>query len=319
MTIANPYFHGLRPQSLADAQLKKRAARASLCVATVLAGAKLAAFLATDSVSLLSSLVDSAFDAVASLFTLFCVVLAAMPPDAEHRFGHGKIEALGALAQALLLTATCVFILFEAAGRFFRPEVVEETGTGICVMVFSLALTFGLVLFQNRVVKETGSMAVGADRVNYIGDLLTNAGVILALVLVLTHYTSWPYFDPIFAVLIALRLLWGAFRIAAASFDVLLDRELPSEERKRIKELIKSHPQVKGVHDLRTRNTGERYFIECHIEVDKSLAMGKAHDAMDEIEKMVFAAFPKSEIILHPEPEGIEDHRIDDEIRRQST
>lgn len=312
MSIANPYLHSTHPDTAKSAQLKKWAAAASLSVAIILVTVKFLAFILTNSVSLLSSLMDSAFDAVASLVTILSIAHAATPADENHRFGHGKMEALAALAQAVFIFGSAVFLLIESLRRFVEPQPVKDATLGITVMVGSIVLTGLLVLFQKYVIARTKSVAIAADHLHYKGDLLMNLGVFAALCL--AHYSRWPYFDPIFASIIALCLLWGAKSVSHEAFDILMDKELPNEDREKIIAIAKKHPAVRAVHDLRTRNSGERIFIEFHLEVDGSMSLHKAHAVTEEIEKALYEAFPKAEALIHQEPAGIDDHRLDDNI-----
>ncbi len=222
MSIANPYLHGDLSADAKGAQLKRWAAAASLSVAIILITIKVAAYLVTDSVSLLSSLMDSSFDALASLVTIISIAHAATPADEDHRFGHGKMEALSALAQAVFVFGSAVFLFFAAVRRFIEPQHIKEAETGIGVMIASIVLTTLLVVFQKYVIRKTKSVAIAADHLHYKGDLLMNLGVFSALCL--SYYSRWPHFDPIFAVIIALSLLWGAKSVSMEAFDILMDK-----------------------------------------------------------------------------------------------
>jgi ferrous-iron efflux pump FieF len=312
MTVANPYFHGNNAEKPAHDALKRKAALAGLCMAVTLIVCKFLAYLTTNSVSLLSSLMDSVFDAAASLITLLSLTHAATPADEDHRFGHGKIEALSALAQALFMGASAIFLFAESARRFFKPVAVTDAGIGLGVMILSIVLTAALIAYQKHVIRQTQSLAIRADHLHYSGDLWMNAGVLAALGLgALFH---WPYFDPLFAIAIATRLGLGAFDIVKGALDILLDRETTEEERTAISALIMAHQDVRGLHDLRTRHSGERLFMEFHIEVDPDLSISAVHDIMDDIERRIFETYPRSEVLIHPEPAGLDDHRIDHKI-----
>lgn len=313
MSIANPHFHGSNPAETANIRLKKWAAVASLSVATVLITIKLFAFLVTDSVSLLTSLMDSTFDAFASAVAMFSIIHAMTPADEEHRYGHGKLEALAGIAQSLFIFGSAAYVLMESLHRFIHPKKVESPETGIVIVAISLALTGGLVLFQKFVIRRTQSIAISADHLHYKGDLFMNLGVFTALAL--SHYSPWPYFDPVFGGGIALLLLFGARDIARQSIDVLMDKELSEEDRKRIETLVRAHPAVVDIHDLRTRHSGQHAFIEFHLEMDGAMTLAKAHDVTEEIEKIIYDAFPKSEVLIHQEPAGLDDHRLDDLIK----
>lgn len=309
MNTPNPHLHGFSKQRQQELRLKRMATTASVSVATILIITKVTAFFMTNSVSLLSSLMDSFFDLLASLVTLLGVIHAASPADEDHRYGHGKIEALAALAQSVFVFGSSMFLLVESGRRFMSPETVKDAEVGIGVMLLSVILTACLISFQKYVLHRTHSAAISADRLHYTGDLLTNAAVIAALLL--SRYTNWPYFDPIFAVIIAGVLLRGAWGILINSSDILMDKELPEEDRQKIEQLVTAHPHVESIHDLRTRSTGDTIFIEFHVELDGEMSLRRAHDITEELEKKLYAAFPKSEILMHQEPAGIDDHRLD--------
>ncbi|ACI98021.1 cation diffusion facilitator family transporter [Rhodospirillum centenum] len=294
------------------ARWRRRAAYASIAVALTLIAVKLATYLSTGSVSILSSLIDSSVDALASVVTLLGVAQALTPPDAAHRFGHGKAEPLAALAQSAFITGSAVFLGYEAIGRLVDPRPVDSTGLGIAVMVFAIVMTAGLVTFQRWVIERTGSIAIDADSLHYRGDLLMNLAVIAALVL--TRVTGSGYWDPLFALGIAGFLVWNALRIAETALDVLMDRELPDDDRARVVALVLAHPQARGLHDLRTRSTGVGQHIDFHLELDSDLTLAEAHDITDEIELRLREAFPSADFSIHQEPEGLDDDRLDNRI-----
>jgi ferrous-iron efflux pump FieF len=287
------------------ATLMRLATYASVSVAGVLLLIKLVAWILTDSVAMLSSMVDSLLDIGASMINLVAVRHALTPADREHRFGHGKMESIAGLGQAAFIAGSAVFLLFEAGSRFVHPRTVENGAIGIGVMVFSIVLTFGLVQFQSYVVRKTGSVAISADSIHYKADLLMNMGVIVALVLA-TGF-GWHIVDPIFAILVAFYILFSAWKIASTSVDMLMDREFGDADRARIREIALDHPEVHGMHDLRTRSSGTNAFIQFHLVLDSEITLLHAHDIADEVEIQVRAAFPFAEVIIHQDPEGIEE------------
>lgn len=311
MSIANPHFADAFKDP-AQRRLQRNAAMASLGVCAVLIAAKTFAFATTDSVAMLSSLLDSAFDAFASMITLFGVLHAAQPADEQHRYGHGKAEALSSLAQAVFVIASASLLFYEAFGRLRNPQPVEMPMTGIAVTVLAIVLTLGLVRFQKHVIRKTGSVAITGDNMHYKADLLMNLGVIATLAL--TALTGRTEIDAVFAIAVALHLLRVAWGIGTQAVDILMDRELPEATRAEILAQIKRHPAAISVHDLRTRNTGERFFIEFHLEMDGSLTLHQAHAATEEIERILFDAFPASEVLIHQEPAGLDDHRLDHQV-----
>lgn len=283
----------------AAARLMRRATVAAITVATVLIIAKTVAWVMTGSVSLLATLVDSILDALASLLNFFAVRHALSPADREHRFGHGKAEALAGLGQAAFVAGSSGFLLLEAGRRMLHPAPTEATGVGIAVMLLSIAATLALVTFQRYVVKRTDSTAIRADALHYHGDLLANVGVILAL-----WFSSrgLPGLDPLFAIAIALYLLYNAWHILRQSLDHLMDRELPNEERERIIELVLAHPKVLGMHDLRSRRAGMATFLQLHLELDDGLSLIEAHRILEGVEASLRNAYEGAEIIIHPDP-----------------
>ncbi len=287
-------------------RLMKMATTASVIVAVILIAIKMIAWLLTDSVSILSSLIDSLMDVLASVVNLLAVRQALQPPDREHRFGHGKAEPLAGLAQSAFIAGSAVLLTVEAVRRLFVPQPVVHVDVGIGVMLVSIALTAALVLFQRHVVRRTASTAVGADALHYETDILINGSVIISLAL--SHWFGWHLADPIFAIAIVAYLVRGAWLISQRSLDVLMDREFPDDERERIKEIALGHEEVAGMHDLRTRQAGVRQFIQLHLEMDGDMSLGRAHNIADEVEAWIRSAYPGAEVIIHQDPEGLEEH-----------
>ena len=283
-------------------QLMRRAAYASIAVAVFLVLLKFVAYLATNSISLLASLADSALDVIASTINLVAIHSSLTPADREHRFVHGKAEPLAGLAQFAFIGGSAVFLLIEAAYRFITPEPLDNGAAGIAVMVISILLTGLLVLYQRRVIRQTGSLAVHADSLHYVGDLLTNLGVILAIVL--AAFFGIALADPIIGLGVAAVLAWSAWSVFQGSFDQLMDRELPDDTRERIKSIVKAHPEIINLHDLRTRMAGLNMFMQFHIELDPEMSLTRAHQISDDVERELMDAFPGAQIIIHQDPRG---------------
>lgn len=282
------------------AKLLRLATFASVLTATLLIVAKLAAWLLTGSVSVLASLVDSLMDAVASLILLFAVRLSLQPPDKEHRFGHGKAESLAGLAQATFIAGSAVFLILESIDRLLHPRELEQVGVGIAVMGFSMAATVALLLVQHYVIRRTGSVAVRADALHYATDLLTGASVIAALLL--AYLLNWLSADSWFAIGIAVYILYSAWRIGYEATQSLIDRELPDAEREKIKALALTHSGVYGVHDLRTRQSGQVRFIQLHLELNQTWPLERSHQVADEVEALICKEFPNADVIIHQDP-----------------
>lgn len=287
------------------ARLMRMATYASLTVALTLIAAKTLAWVFTDSVSLLASLIDSTLDALASLINLIAVRHALTPADREHRFGHGKAEALAGLAQAAFITGSAGFLLLESSRRLINPVPLETWVPGIAVMVFSMLATLLLISFQRYVIHRTDSTAIKADALHYRSDFLLNGSVILALWLAAR---GWGGFDALFAIGIALYILYSAWAIVRHSLDDLMDRELPVSERGAIKRIAMSHPLVRGMHDLRSRRSGVSTFIQLHLEVDDNLSLLQAHEVSDEVELKLQEVYPNGEIIIHVDPMSVVPH-----------
>ncbi len=281
-------------------RLMRLATYASVVTATILIAVKLGAWWLTDSVSLLSSLMDSLLDVAASLVTLLAVRQALVPADQEHRFGHGKAEPLAALLQAGLISGSALFIAIEGGHRLIQPEPVSYGNVGVGVMVFSILLTFALTRFQKYVVRRTGSSAIAADSLHYMSDLLMNAAVILALVL--ASQFGWLRADPLIALGVAGYIFYSAVQIAREALDMLMDRELPAEQREKVIAVARAHDEVLGVHDLKTRASGPRTFIQLHLEMNGGMTLYRAHAVAEAVEAELQTQFPGAEVIIHQDP-----------------
>lgn len=297
------------PDAAARARLMRLATYASVSIASILIVAKLWAWLITDSVSLMSTLIDSLLDVAASLINLFAVRHALQPADREHRFGHGKAESLAGLAQAAFIVGSAVFLLIEAAKRVAHPRAIAHPELGSAVMIFAVVLTVLLVAFQRHVVKRTNSVAIKADSLHYQTDVLINASVLASLFMV--SEWGWSSADPFIAIGIAAYIIHAAWTIGRDSVAILMDRELPDADRRRISEIARAQVGVLGVHDLRTRSSGNQVFIQMHVEMPRDISLRDAHVIADRVEIRVAEAFPDAEVLVHQDPEG-----VDEEIRK---
>lgn len=297
------------PEKMHEAgRLMRAAAIASVGVASILIVTKFTAWLMTDSVSLLSALIDSFLDAAASLVNLLAIHHALQPADREHRFGHGKAEPLASLAQAAFICGSAAFLLVQAGERMAHPRALSNTDIGYYVMVFSIVLTILLVGFQRYVVRKSGSIAIDADSLHYQTDVLINLGVMLSLFL--SSSLGWVYADPLIAILIAFYIVKGAWGIGQSALAILMDRELEDEDRQKIRTIVMAHKEVLGLHDLRTRSSGVHVFIQFHLELDGDMRLKQAHDISEEVERELMEAFPNAEVIIHEDPEGVEEARV---------
>jgi ferrous-iron efflux pump FieF len=291
-------------------RLMRMATYAATATALILTVTKVVAWLFTDSVALLSSTLDSLLDGAASLVNLLAVRQALQPADDDHRFGHGKAEPLAGLAQAAFVAGSGILLVVHAGARFFTPVPVRDEFLGIAVMIFSIILTLALVTFQKYVIRHTRSVAISADSLHYTGDLLINGSVIVSLVLGMLF--AIPWIDPLFAIGIAGFLLFNAWGIARDSMDLLMDREFPEDDRKKILDIAHRHKLVYDAHDLRTRSAGLQQFIQLHLEIDRNFPLYKAHAIADQVEREIRAAFPSADVIIHQDPAGVREPRHDD-------
>ncbi|MEQ8866056.1 MAG: cation diffusion facilitator family transporter [Thalassobaculum sp.] len=289
------------------ARLTRRAAVAASAVAAVLVVAKTGAWWTTDSVAMLSSLVDSLLDAGMSLVTLLAVHKAAKPADREHRWGHGKAESVAALSQAAFIGGSAALVLVECARRLIDPAPIRHEWVGILTTVFAILLSLALVAMQSYVIRRTRSTAITADRAHYSADLVVNAGVIGSLLI--AGLGGWTWVDPVIAGVIAAWMGRSAWRIGREAVDLLMDRELPDDERNRIRRIALEHPDVKAVRDLRTRRSGTDTFVQMILVVDGALSVNQAHRIVDTVEAAVCAAYPSVEVLIHEEPEQLPEER----------
>ncbi|MDP3906207.1 cation diffusion facilitator family transporter [Novosphingobium sp.] len=285
-----------------SAALNRSAALASITVAVLLVGLKVWAAWTTGSTAMLGSLADTVLDLVASVATLAGVWVAAQPDDANHRFGHGKAEALAAMFQVVLISISALSLAARAIGQWVAGARPQEAEGGIAVSVIAIAATLSLLAWQRRVIRQTGSLAISTDHVHYQSDLFLNLAVIAALAI--DQYAGIAGADPFFGMAIALWLGWGAWGASQAAVDQLMDKEWPDEKKARFLEVVARHPELRGLHDLRTRTSGDRDFVQFHVAVDPAMSVRDAHDVMDEIEAKLLAEFPGVEILIHPDPEG---------------
>jgi len=281
----------------------RRVALLSVATASILIVVKAIAWVASGSVAILASLSDSSLDLVASLITVYAVRYAAEPPDAEHRFGHGKAEAFSSLMQGGLVFASGALIGREAINALLHPRPVEHGLAGVLVMLVSIVLTLALITAQTRVVKASGSIAISGDRAHYAADLASN---MVALVGVgAAAWLGLPWLDAAAGLLVALWLIWGAIGVFREASGQLMDRELPEEERNRIVQLVTMDPRVLGVHQLRTRASGPYVHMQMHADLTADISLADAHTIMVAAENRLLEAFPSADIIIHPDPRGL--------------
>jgi ferrous-iron efflux pump FieF len=278
---------------------------AAVSVAVVLVAIKLWAWIATDSVAMLGSLLDSALDLFASTVNLVAVHHALTPADREHRFGHGKAEALASLTQAAFIAGSAAFLFWESITRLITPMPIDHSMSGLVVIGVSIALTLALVLYQRSVIRRTRSLAIAADRLHYASDILSNLGVVVALVL--AGLFGIAIADPLIGLAIGALIAWSAFNIARGAYDELMDREFDDADRQRIKDIVGRHGDVVSMHELRTRRAGHRSFVQLHLVLPPGLSLVEAHRISEEVEREIERVFPDTEVLIHQDPAGFDD------------
>ncbi len=287
--------------------LIKSASYASLGVALALVLLKAWGWQQTSSISLLSSLADSVLDVLASAITFWAVRYSLSPADAEHRFGHGKSEGLAALLQALIITGSGLYVFYEAIGRIYSPREISAPEIGLGVIVIATVATALLVWLQHYVGRVTGSVAIKADAIHYQSDLIINLGVGFAIIL--TSWTGYTIIDPLVGMIIAAVVLKSVFSIASHSLKILLDHEISTEDRRAIKAIARAHPEVQGLHDMRTRYGGSHYIVQFHLEMDPDISLRQSHEILDAVEAQIVQRYPECEVLIHADPLGLAERR----------
>jgi cation diffusion facilitator family transporter len=284
------------------AALTRRVTWLSVGVAAVLTLIKVWAWLGTGSVAMLGSLADSGLDLIAALATFYAVRYAVVPPDADHRFGHGKAEAFASLVQAGLVFASAALVGREAVTRLMHPEPLSDGGLGVGVMAASFVLTGLLIAAQSRVLKQANSVAVTGDRTHYVVDLASN---LVALVGIgLSALLRNAAIDSIAGLLVVGWLVWGAISVFRSASVELMDQELDHDARRNIITLMTKDPKIKDVHQLRTRASGPYIHMQMHADLDPALNLVEAHKIIVAAEKRLLGAYPAADILIHADPRG---------------
>lgn len=307
----------LKPRYLTQQQknkLKKSATAASLTLSICLCLLKTFGAFYTGSLAVLSSMIDSLTDVFASAVTVVAVRFSSQPESYYFRYGYGKAESISALIQSAFIAGSGIFIMYDGLSRLVNPRPIEQTTAGIIIMVIALISTLLLISYQRYVTRMTKSQAISADSAHYMVDVMTNISIIASLLVVKYFNLSW--FDSLTAILISAYLLYNAYKIAKEAVKTLMDAELDDEIRRQIKKIVMECPFSKGMHDLRTRDLGGRYMFEFHLELDGELSLAAAHDMTDLVEDNLLDAFPNSVIIIHEDPVGIKEDRLDNKLKK---
>ena len=295
--------HHIAPE---DQRLMRLATYASVSMAVALLLGKTVAWWLSDSLALLSSLTDSLFDVITSVINMLALRYALKPADDEHRFGHTSIEDIAGLAQFAFIGAAMLLIILQSLERLANPQPMTHETLGIIVSVIAMIATMVLVTFQTIVAKRSGSLIIASDRMHYVGDIAFNIGVLIALVLTASFGLTWA--DPAMAIFIALVILWSTRSIGIRAFNNLMDREMPAEEKTHIEEIVRRVPEIRGVHNVKTRYAGTKPFIQLHIDLEPTLSFAEAHAITDRLEKALMEQYPGGDIIIHPDLYGSNHH-----------
>ncbi|MDD4555822.1 MAG: cation diffusion facilitator family transporter [Alphaproteobacteria bacterium] len=292
--------------------LKKKAGFLSISLALFLSILKIIATIYTGSLAIYSSMIDSLSDVLASTVTFFAIRFSTRPASRDFRYGYGKAEAISSLFQSLFIAASGLYVLCDGIIRLRSPEALDDSFIGISIMIISLLLTLALVMFQNHVIKKTNSMALKADSAHYLVDLTTNASIILSLIAIKFYKIYW--LDSVIAIVISLYLLHMAYGLLKEAILTLMDQELSDEIRQTVESLIKKQPFTRGIHDLRTRSLGEKFLFEFHLELDEDISLKQAHDYAHITEDEILKTYPNAQVIIHQEPFGAKEERLDDNL-----
>ncbi len=284
--------------------LIKSAISVSIGLAVLLTFSKCAVWLFSGSETMLASMLDSVMDGLGAVITFFVVRVSLVPPDAEHNFGHGKAEAIAGLFQSVIVIITVGLVIWHSILKLIEPEPLTHTGMALAVTVISMLLEWAVITYQHRIIDITQSAAVKADNIHLKADLFFNLGVVLSLVTV--ALTGLQAFDSVFAIILGLIILYGAFSIGRTAMNMLLDHELPEPIVNDILEMTRQFHDICSVHGMRTRQSGHVYFLQMHIVMSANITLAEAHHVTDELEKCIHARYSNVDVIIHAEPEDNE-------------
>lgn len=288
--------------------LKKRTARLSVLSNTLLIILKLAVGLVTNSVSILSEAIHSSLDLVAAVIAFFAVKVSGNPADERHPFGHGKVENVSGVIEAVLIFAAAAWIITEAVKKLIHPDEPGVLGLGMLVMVISAVVNTFVSRRLYRVARETDSVALEADALHLKTDVITSAGVALGLGLI--WLTRWHILDPVIALLVALLIIYESWMLLRKAFSPLLDTALSAKELEKLEGIL-GEMKLK-YHGLRTRAAGQQRFVEFHLDVPAYETIETIHRQCDIIEQRLESEFRDISVIIHPEPEheGPDGHKL---------
>lgn len=287
-----------------ETTLKTSTARLSIIAAAFLIVLKTGTGFLTGSISVWASLLDSVMDIFSSSLNYFAVRISSRPADEGHHYGHGKVESLAGLFQALVIGFSGLFLIWEAINRLREPHATQAETIGIGSMVIAIVVSVALVARLRRVARQTESPALKSDALHYATDIYINLGVLGALVV--TVFTGWRWADPVVSITIAVYILWSAAHVARESIHMLMDRRLPDDVDERVAMIVSRYHRegVLGFHDLRTRQSGSQKFVDLHLEVKRDKKFEEAHDLTVKVLRDIEAELPRTRVHIHTDPAG---------------
>lgn len=279
-------------------RLKTKTARLSVISNSLLIVMKVAVGVITGSVSIISEAIHSSIDLVAAIIAFFAVKVSGKPSDERHPFGHGKMENVSGVIEALLIFAASAWIIYEAIGRFIHPGETEALGLGVIVMAVSAVVNTLVSRRLYKVARLTDSVALEADALHLKTDVITSAGVALGLVMI--WVTGWHVLDPVIALAVAVIIIYESWMLLRKAFSPLLDTALSATELEKLTDILSEM----GIdyHDLRTRAAGHQRFVEFHLDVQPYETIETIHRQCDMIEERLGREFRNISVIIHPEP-----------------
>jgi len=281
-------------------KLERRAGILAISVATILILSKLSVWLITDSLTILSSLIDSSLDFITSTVNLIAIYYATKPADENHRFGYNSMEDIAGLLQCGFICGSGFFIILEVVNNYIHQEFLIFDGLCIGLMIFSITINLFLTTHQKRVIKKTNSTIIKAERLHYKTDLFMNLLILTSFVVI--YYYEIYYLDFIGALIIAVYIIMSAFGIGKNSFNNLMDKEISTREKNKIKKILDQEKQLLGYKNLKTRKRGGKIFLQFHAQFKKGISLVDAHKITLNLEEQIKTSFRKIEVIIEQDP-----------------
>lgn len=281
--------------------LKQKASFTAIITAFFLSISKFVIGLASGSMAVISSALDSILDIFMSTLNFLAIKKAEMPPDKNHLYGHGKIEDLAAIVQSLFILFMGLFIIYKSFKKIFEKSVIQYSRWDLSVMILSLFISFFLSRYLKKIGEKTNSNVLKADALHYSSDLYSNTGVLIAITI--SNFTGIAFFDLLFAIVIGMIIILSSFKILKQGIYNLSDISLSEEIKSEIDKIINDMPMpYAGYHKLRTRTSGSKKFIDFHLLVCRKASIEEAHKMADDIEEKIHEKFENMDIVIHIEP-----------------